>query len=139
MSETQDAAPEEVWEQDVAEGGSVAGQLPTAAGAVVVQGVTVVRDAPALGATFGLMTIPQGTAQRIGRNSRRRRLIVSSRPNTTATAYVVLADTNQQAIGGYGLPILQGANPLPLQYAGEVWIAAFGADMQVGFIAELDG
>jgi hypothetical protein len=130
--------PEPVWDQDVAMGGVIEGELPRVAVPVVVEGVSWVRDAPAMAATFGLLTVTQNSTQRIGRNGRRRRLLVSVRPNAVTTAYVVLAENAQQAAGGYGLPILQASPVVAINYAGELWFGAFGADVQVGFIAELD-
>lgn len=136
---SQDIVPDEVWEQDVADGGAVDSMIPAAAAAVVVQGVSWVRDAPTLAATFGLITVPAaGPAGRIGRNTRRRSLVLSVRPNTVTTAYVVVAENAQQALSGYGLPIIQAAAPVRVNYAGDLYFAAFGADVQVGFIAELD-
>lgn len=138
-TQSQDIVPDQVWEQDVADGGAVDSDLPPAASAVVVQGVSWTREAPCLAATFGLLTVPQsGTPGRIGRNTRRRSLLLSVRPNATATAYIVVAENAQQAAGGYGLPILQGAAPVRVNYAGDLYFTAFGADLQVGFIAELD-
>jgi hypothetical protein len=137
--DSQQVIPEEVWDQDVAQGGVVDGDIPAKASAVVIEGVTWVRDAPALAATFGLQTVTQNTSARlVGRNGRRRRLLLSVRPNTIATAYVIVAENAQQAAGGYGLPILQGSPVVPLTYAGEIYIGAFGADVAVGFVAELD-
>lgn len=136
--QSQMVVPEPVWDQDVAQGGVIEGELPRVALPVVVEGVTWTREAPAMGATFGLLTVAQNTAVRIGRNGRRRRLIISVRPNAIVTAYVIVAENQQQALGGYGLPILQGVAPVPICYAGEIHFAAFGADLQVGFIAELD-
>jgi hypothetical protein len=134
----QDILPDEVWEQEVADGGVVGGELPAAAAAVVVQGVSAVREVPALAGTFGKLTITNGSALRIGRNPRRRRLLLSVRPNTTATAYATLGETQQQAASDYGPSALQGTNFAAMQYAGELWVAAFGADVTVGFFAELD-
>jgi hypothetical protein len=57
---------------------------------------------------------------------------------TGAAAYVVVAETAMQATGGYGLPITAGAAPVTLNYAGELHVAAAGADAVVGFVAELD-
>lgn len=136
--DSQQVIPEEVWDQDIAQGGVVDGDLPRVAAPVVVEGVSWVRDAPAMAATFGLLTIAQGATVRIGRNGRRRRLLISVRPNTVTTAYVVVAENAQQAAGGYGLPILQGSNPIAINYAGELHFGAFGADVAVGFVAELD-
>lgn len=135
---SQSVVPEPIWEQDVADGGAVENELPPAAVAVVVQGVSLTREAPSLAATFGTMTITNGTAVRIGRNPRRRRLLLSVRPNATATAFVVIGESQQQVTGNYGLSALQGVTLPPIQYAGEIWVAASGADMQVGFMAELD-
>lgn len=134
----QDVLPDEVWEQEVADGGVVAGELPAVATAVVVQGVTNVREAPCLNSTFGKLTIPTGTALRIGRNPRRRRLLLSVRPSATATAYVCLGETQAQAVADYGPSALQGTAFPATHFAGEVWVAAFGADLVVGFLAELD-
>lgn len=136
--QSQMVVPEQVWDQDVAVGGVIEGELPRVAVPVVVEGVSWVRDAPALAATFGLLTITQNTSVRIGRNGRRRRLIVSVRPNAITTAYVIVAENQQQALGGYGLPIVQGVSPIAINYAGEIHFAAFGADLGVGFVAELD-
>lgn len=119
-------------------GGVVGGQLPAVAAPVVVEGVAFTREVPTMAATFGLLTIAQNTTQRIGRNGRRRRLLISVRPNAVTTAFVVLAENAQQAAGGYGLPIVQASAVVDLNYAGEIHIAAFGADVQVGFVAELD-
>lgn len=139
MGSSQDEVPEEVWEQDVADGGSVQGQLPAHAAAVVVQGVTLTREVPALAATFGTVSVSAtGLPQRIGRNTRRRRILLSVRPNAITTAYVVIAENASQAAGGYGYYVLQGVAMPSLQYAGELWIMAFGADLQVGFISEND-
>lgn len=136
--QSQMVVPEPVWDQDIAVGGVIEGELPRAAVPVVVEGVAWTRDAPALAATFGLLTISQNTAVRIGRNGRRRRLIISVRPNAVTTAFVIVAENQQQALGGYGLPIVQGVAPVGINYAGEVFFAAFGADLAVGFVAELD-
>jgi hypothetical protein len=138
MSASQDEVPEQVWEQDVADGGAIDGTLPTAAAAVVVQGVTTVREVPALSATFGTLTVANGAVVSLGRNPKRRRLLLSVRPSVTATAYIVIGENQQQAAGGYGLTCLQGAALPPIQFAGQLWIAAAGADLQVGFLAELD-
>lgn len=137
---TDEVVADEVWEQDGPVGGSVDGITAPVAIPVVTQGVTITRDAPPLKATFGLLTCGSGSAAvRIGREPRRRRLLLSVRPNTTATAYVVVAENAQQAEGGYGLPILQGVAPVVLHYAGEVYVKGFGAtDLTVGFLAELD-
>lgn len=119
-------------------GGSAGGELPASAAPVIVEGIVFTREVPTMAATLGLLTITNGSTQRIGRNGRRRRLLVSVRPNVTTTAYVVVAENAQQAAGGYGLPILQGSPVVTLNYAGELWFGAFGADMGVGFVAELD-
>lgn len=136
--DSQQVIPDAVWDQDVAQGGVVDSELPRVAAPVVVEGVSWTREAPALAATFGLVNIAQGATQRIGRNGRRRRLLISVQPNAVTTAYVVVAENAQQAAGGYGLPILQGSPVVSLAYAGEVWFGAFGAAVNVGFIAELD-
>ena len=138
--DSQQVIPADVWDQDVAFGGVVDGQLPPAAMPVVAEGVVFTREVPTMAATFGLLTIRQAdpTPQRIGRNGRRRRLLISVRPNVVTTAYVVMAENAQQAAGGYGLPILQGSPVITLNYAGELFFAAFGADVAVGFISELD-
>lgn len=136
--DSQQVVPTEVWDGDVAFGGVVDGQLPRSASPVIVEGVTFVREVPTNAATFGLLTIAQGTAQRIGRNGRRKRLLLSVRPNTVTTAYAVIAENQSQAAGGYGLPVVQASPVLTINYSGEIWIAAVGADVMVGFVAELD-
>lgn len=138
MSTSQDEVPEEVFEQDVADGGSVGGQLPTAAAAVVVQGISMVREAPVLSATFGTIPIQQNTVQSIGRNPRRRRLLLSVAPNVTTTAFVVIGDTAQQVSQGIGITLIQGQFMTPIHYAGQLFVAAFGANCNLGFMAELD-
>jgi hypothetical protein len=136
--QSEQVIPEQVWDQDVAYGGVVGGQLPAVAAPVVVEGVAFTREAPTMAATFGQLNITQNQWVRIGRNGRRKRLIIAVQPNTVTTAYVVIAENAQQAAGGYGLPLLQGASPLTINYAGELFFAAFGANVNVGFIAELD-
>lgn len=128
-----------VAEQDVPIGGAIDGDLPRAAVAVLPAGIVTTRELPTLDVTFGTLTIPSGSVQRLGRDPRRRRLLLSVRPHATATAYVVISETEQQARSGYGLTVLQGQSPPgALTYAGELWFAAVGADMQVGFCAEID-
>lgn len=137
--QSQQVIPDQVWDQDVAQGGVAGGQLPAAAAAVIVEGVAWTRDAPALAATFGLQTIPTGTSARlVGRNGRRRRILLSVRPNAVTTAFAVIAENAQQAAGGYGLPIVQASPVVSLDYAGELYVGAFGADVVVGFVALLD-
>lgn len=138
MSTNQDEVPEAVFEQDVSDGGAVDGQLPSAAAAVVVEGISTVREAPCLAATFGALPIGQGQTVSIGRNPRRRRLLLSVAPNATATAFVVVGDNAQQVLGGIGLVAVQGAAPVTLHYAGQLFMAAFNAALTVGFVAELD-
>jgi hypothetical protein len=138
VSTNQDEVPEAVFEQDVADGGSIEGQLPVTATAVVVQGVSLVREAPPLAATFGLIPIQQNTVQSIGRNPRRRRLVLSCAPNVTTTAFVVIGDTAQQVSAGIGLTLIQGQILTPIHYAGQLFVAAFGANCGLGFMAELD-
>lgn len=138
MSTNQDEVPEAVFEQDVADGGSVMGQLPTAATAVVVQGVSLVREAPPLAATFGMIPIQSGGVISLGRNPRRRRLILSVQPSQTTTAFVVIGDTPYQAQQGIGLTIAQGASLTPIHYGGQLFVAAFGANLNLGFLMELD-
>lgn len=138
MSTNQDEVPESVFEQDVSDGGAIDGQLPAAAAAVVVEGISMVREAPCLAATFGALPIGQGQVVSVGRNPRRRRLLLSVAPNSTATAYIVVGDNAQQVSGGVGIPLVQGAAPLTLHYAGQLFMAAFNAALVVGFAAELD-
>jgi len=136
--QSEQVIPEPVWDQDVAFGGVVDGQLPVASVPVIVEGVAFTREVPTMAATFGLLNVAQGSSQRIGRNGRRKRLIVAVQPNAVTTAYVVIAENAQQALGGYGLPLLQGSSPITINYGGELFFAAFGAAVNVGFIAELD-
>lgn len=138
MSSGQQVIPDPVIEQDVADGGSLDGTVPPIAVPVVIEGVSFMREVPALAATMGKLTITNGTALRIGRNPRRRRLLLSVRSSSTATAYATIGETQQQAVADYGPSALQGTAFPTFQYAGELWIAAFGADLIVGFLAELD-
>lgn len=134
-----------VFEQDVPTGGSIDGELPTAAISTVVSGIVTTRETPALGATFGAQTSiypggPNytGAVRLVGRDAHRRRIIISVPPNAINTAYVVFNENAQQAASGYGLQITQGSGPIALNYAGEIWIQAFNAIVTVGFVAEVD-
>lgn len=138
MSANQDEIPEPVFEQDVADGGAIGGQLPAVAAPVVIEGISMVREAPCLSATFNALPIGQGQTVSIGRNPRRRRLLLSVAPNATTTAYVVVGDNAQQVAGGVGLTIVQGAAPVTLHYAGQLFFCAFNAAVNLGFVAELD-
>lgn len=133
-----DEIPEEVWEQEGPQGGAVDGQLPAAAVATVTQGVSTVREVPALRHITGRLDLTEtGAPLRIGREPRRRRLVLSVDYSAVGSAYVVAGDTEQQARAGYGLRVPPGA-VLVLATAGELWWATFGADLGVTFLAELD-
>lgn len=138
MSTSQDEVPEAVFEQDVSDGGAIDGTLPATAAAVVVQGVTMVREAPPLDGTLGMIPISSGGVISIGRNPRRRRLILSVQPSATTTAYVVIGDTAYQAQQGIGIYLAQGQSLAPIHLAKQLFIAAFGAALNLGFLMELD-
>jgi hypothetical protein len=140
MSENYDpAVPSAVLEQDVPVGGAdLDGRMPGAALATVPVGIATVREVPALthnSARFAL--VADGDAIRIGRTVQRRRLVVSVSASATATAYVIAGDNKQQAESGFGLEIPQGTM-LVLGTAADLWFAAFGADLYVSWLQELD-
>lgn len=137
MSHDQDV-PEDVWEQDVAQGGAVDGELPRVAVPTVPQGVATVREVPVLRHITGKLDLTTtGLPLRIGREARRRRLILSVSASATSGALVVLGDTQQQAAAGYGLQVPAGTL-MVLGTAAEIWLQTFEADLTVSFLAELD-
>jgi hypothetical protein len=133
-----DDISDETSEQDVPVGGAVDGKLANAAVATLPQGILTVREMPALAATFGKLTLPPLSTSRIGRHPQRRRLLLSVR-SADPDAFVTLAESEYQASIGYGLDITPGHPPIPLHYAGELWVCAFGASpVTVSFVAEID-
>lgn len=133
----EDIVPEPVWEQDVSNGGEVGGDLPPVAAPVVVQGVAHVREVPPLRHSSGAVTL--ATTARpfgIGRNVRRRRLLVSV-VSADPTAYAVAGDDAQQVAGEYGLAIPAGV-VVELRTADRLYFAAFGAELRLTWLAELD-
>lgn len=140
MSDFDPNIPSDVWEQDVPVGGAdSAGQLPPAAIATVPVGVQTVREVPALAHSTGAFALTDGgPALRLGRVVQRRRLVLSvSVDAATPDAYVVAGDNQQQAASGVGLRIPQGAM-LVLGTAGELWFAAFEADLTLSWLQEFD-
>lgn len=135
--EHDDTLPDEVWEQDVANGGAVDGHLPPAAAAVVVQGVTLVREAPPLRHNSGSVTlVAAGAPFGLGREPRRRRLLVSV-VSATPGAYVIAGDDPTQVLGGYGLAIPAG-QLVTLHTADRLYFDAVGGDVLLSWMSELD-
>lgn len=133
------AVPAAVWEQDMPVGGAdTSGRLPRVAAPVVVAGIVTVREVPALAqtsASFPLTTT--GRPVHIPYDNRRRRLILSVDYNVIPGAYVCVADNEQQAVGGFGLHIPH-STVIVLAGAADMYVQAFGADLNVSWLSELD-
>lgn len=127
--------PDEVWEQDVANGGAVDGELPRAAVPTLPQGVSTVRLAPTLRHTTGAVQLVEGGTFSLGREPRRRRLLVSV--SATAPAYVIAGDSRDQAAGEYGLIVPPGA-VVTLHTADALWFCAVGGAAVLSWLSELD-
>jgi hypothetical protein len=136
-----DKLPADVLEQEVPIGGAFNGKEPAIALQTVAAGVTTTRDVPPLRANaFGAIQPLQTPAIepfRIGRETRRRALYIACAPDPSTTAYLVVATTREQAVNGDGFPLVPGSN-ISLKGADMWWIAAIGAPLRWGFIAELD-
>lgn len=133
-----DKLPTDAVEQDVPVGGVVDGRMPAIAVPTVQAGIATVREVPPLRHTA--MSVPIGVNDapyRIGREPRRRRLILAASPNNVATAYLVLATTEEQARADQGLQLAQGTN-VTITGADMIWVTAVGADLTLSFLAELD-
>jgi hypothetical protein len=136
-----DKIPTDALEQDVPVGGVVDGKMPSIAIQTVSAGISTTREVPALRLNAFGATQPQNAAGvepfRIGRETRRRRIHVAVAPNASATAYIVIAATREQAMNGDGYPLPPNGR-VTLEAADMMWIASIGAALQWGFLVELD-
>jgi hypothetical protein len=133
-----DKMPGDALEQDVSVGGVVDGRMPTVAIPTVQAGISTTREVPPLRHTA--MSIPLTQTDRpyrIGREVRRRRLILAASPHAVSTAYLVIATTEEQATADQGLQLTQGTN-VTITGADMLWITCVGADLTLSFLAELD-
>lgn len=135
-----DKLPTAVREQDLPVGGAAEGQLPALAVNTVPVGIGLVREVPTLRATATSWVQPSAAGSapyRIGAEPLRRALHVSVGPNASATAYAVVATTQEQAAAGLGYLLTPGGR-VTVHTAEMLWIAAVGADLTCSFLAELD-
>jgi hypothetical protein len=138
MSIDTDKLPTDAVEQDVAVGGVIDGRMPTVAIPTVTAGISTTREVPPLRHTA--MSIPLATTDnpyRIGREPRRRRLILAASPNAVTTAYLVISTTEEQARADQGFQLTQGTN-VTMTGADMLWVTCVGADLTLSFLAELD-
>jgi hypothetical protein len=133
-----DKLPTDALEQDVAIGGVSDGKMPQIAVQTVAAGISTTREVPPLRHTaYSGQQNRTDPPYRIGRETRRRRLIIAVAPHATVVSWLVVATTEEQARNLQGLIIAQGQN-VTLSGADMVWIAAVGADLTWSFLAELD-
>lgn len=141
MTNTAPAIPTDQWEQDVPIGGvdpdtghDAAHGAPVA---VVVSGISLVRDAPAREATSNKFAVLQGADPiRIGRAPQRSRLLVRY-TSTTAAATCVMADTVYGAQQGTGLVLIANEAPITILATDDRWIGLFTADGAISFLQEM--
>lgn len=131
-----DKVPGDVREQDLPVGGALDGALPRIAVPVVPTGIGLTREIPTLKATtYGGTQATTAAPFRIGAEPMRRRLVITAAPDAVTTAYLVVASDLSSLPNGIPIPQSQ---TLELRTAAELWVAAVGADLVWGFLAELD-
>lgn len=138
MSVDTDKLPTDALEQDVSVGGVVDGRMPAIAVQTVAAGISTTREVPPLRHTA--MSVPllqTDVPYRIGRETRRRRLVLAASPHATTTAFLVIATTEEQARIDQGLQLPQGQN-VTITGADMIWVTSVGADLTLSFLAELD-
>lgn len=136
--EYEPAVPSDVWEQAGPVGGAdVDGRIPATAKPVLPVGVQTVRVLPTLNGNFGALTATSGgdAVRLVGRAPQRRQLVVLA--TSAGAAVVTLSDNAQQAKSGYGFRLPLNL-PIPLPYAGELWVASATADALVSFASLVD-
>lgn len=135
----QDFTPAEVLEQDVPVGGVVNGARATAAVSVLPQGIQTFREVPSLKAATGsALLTAAGSPWRIGKEPRRRTLIIGCGDSVTVGAYLCIATSQLEATQGYGLRIYATDDPITLHTVNELWIQPFAADLVLSWLAEID-
>lgn len=133
-----DKLPADALEQDVSVGGVVDGHMPSVAIPTVQAGISTTREVPPLRHTAMSLPLAQTDAPyRIGREARRRRLILAAGPHAVTTAYLVIATTEEQARADQGFQLTQGTN-VTITGADMIWVTSVGADLTLSFFAELD-
>lgn len=138
MSEENSRTPVDVLEQDVPVGGVFDGVQPRAAIATLPVGISTVREVPALRVAAGWFPLTQtGSAQRIGKDPRRRTLHLAADPSATVGALVVIATTQQEAQDGYGYRLTAGSR-LTISTADQLWFRPVAADIGISFLMEID-
>lgn len=132
------AVPSDVWEQATPLGGAdLNGLMPRTAVPVLPVGVQTVRVVPSLVATLGNVALVSGAGavMLVGRTPQRRHIVVWA--TSAGAAVVTLSENKGQATAGYGARLPLNA-PIPLPYAGDLYVATTGADAVVSFAAMID-
>lgn len=126
--------PADVLQQDLPVGGAVDGVMPEVAIPVVPVGIALTRETPALQAvTISLPGTTGDVFLLVSQSPHRRRILVA-----TTGAAVRLCTSRQDAKDAVGLRIPPDVAPVPIHFAGELFVRLTGANQEVTAFIEYD-